>query len=788
MNVTPPRAWLMLLGLQALVALAVFSSFFSGQAYFAYLDIGSDSYGQVLPDAMHMARKLASEGFTGWSFELGLGGPTNFLVGDVFSLMGMLGGPDAVLSLRIWVYMLKITLGGSAFLLLIRCYVTRWETAVITALAYSFCGFIVVNGQWDVEATGFVFFPLVAWAITRHLRTGGVIMLPLVTAATLLSGVFFVSVGAFFGFACLAFVLTSPSRGAMLKIWLTKILPLAGIGFLLAAPRLVPIVLQVLDTSRVSGGDALFQKILQESFSLNSWMIILAEVGGLFHKDIFGVGNAYQGYWNYLEGPGFFIGVLLFVLIPQVWSGAATDRKVALLALGAITAYFIFPLFRNLAMGFAVPYFRTSTLWVSLVFLMLAAKAMDQVLKRGVDGRLLAVGLGGYGLLLILVWSSPLGHQVWPLHVFKVLGLMALAGFLLLLAQRGAPSARLLPLALLAVVATEAVLMARPSYVEGRSVVTPTIHARAYNDGTLEALQTIRRQDKSVFRIEKTYHSVSLADSRAQDYMGVKSYALHSRGLVDFYIGMGLIPATSEGQSVNYTNWLPNGGSRYALNSLLGVKYIIAKEPLQWPGFTRVSQSPGRAIYLNQLALPLGIVQTRQVTQATLSRLSSLPAVEANSLRDIALINAVVVPEPITGQGALLTYEEVLRFKTAPLDDSYVKPALDLQATGLQIETFSSNHILGTVSPLKAGLLVFSIPVTQGWSLTVDGQATPLQRANYGMLAAPVQAGNHKVVLVFDLPGRRTGGWLGAFGVGLLALVVAITRRRKASAQAGASL
>ena len=220
---------------------------------------------------MHMARKLASEGFTGWSFELGLGGPTNFLVGDVFSLMGMLGGPDAVLPLRIWVYMLKITLGGSAFLLLIRCYVTRWETAVITALAYSFCGFIVVNGQWDVEATGFVFFPLVAWAITRHLRNGGVVMLPLVTAATLLSGVFFVSVGAFFGFACLAFVLTSPSRGgAMLKIWLTKILPLAGIGFLLAAPRLVPIVLQVLDTSRVSGGDALFQKILQESFSLNS--------------------------------------------------------------------------------------------------------------------------------------------------------------------------------------------------------------------------------------------------------------------------------------------------------------------------------------------------------------------------------------------------------------------------------------------------------------------------------------------------------------------------------------
>lgn len=545
MSVTPRRAWLILWGMQVLVALAVFSIFLSGQAYFAYLDIGSDSYGQVLPDAVHMARKLASEGFTGWSFELGLGGPTNFLIGDVFSLLGMLGGPDRVLPLRIWVYLLKIVLGGSAFLLLVRCYVTRWETAVITALAYSFCGFIVINGQWDVEATGFVFFPLIAWAVTRHLRTGGLMVLPLVLAATLLSGVFFVSVAVFLGFACLAFVATSPARGAMFKTWLTKVLPLVVIGFLLAAPRLLPIVLQVLDTSRVSGGDALFQKILHESVSLNSWPIILAEVGGLFHKDIFGVGSAYQGYWNYLEGPGFFIGVLLFVLIPQLWSGAAADRKVLVLVLGTVVAYFIFPVFRNAAMGFAVPYFRTSTLWVSLVLLMLAARAVDQVVKNGVNGQLLAMGLGVYGALLLLVWSSLLGDHVWPMHVFKVLGLMALAGVLLLLAQRGVLSARLLPLALLAVVATEAVLMARPSYVEGRFLATPAVHARAYNDGTLEALHAIRSQDKGVFRLEKTYHSVSLADSRAQDYMGVKSYALHSRGVVDFYIGMGLIPASS---------------------------------------------------------------------------------------------------------------------------------------------------------------------------------------------------------------------------------------------------
>lgn len=152
-------------------------------------------------------------------------------------------------------------------------------------------------------------------------------------------------------------------------------------------------------------------------------------------------------------------------------------------------------------------------------------------------------------------------------------------------------------------------------------------------------------------------------------------------------------------------------------------------------------------------------------------------------MRDLALINAVVVPGPIAGQGALLTHEDVLRLKTAPLDVSYVKPAVDLQATGLQIETFSSTHISGTISPQQAGILVFSIPFNQGWSLTLDGKTTPLQRANFGMLAAPVQAGRHQVVLDFELPGRRAGGWLGALGLGLLALVVVITRRSRASAQ-----
>ena len=773
------RAWLILFGLQLFVILIVFSRFISGQFYFAYIDIGSDSFGQVVPFAMHMARTLASEGFTGWSFESGLGSPTALWLGDVFGLLSQLGGPDHVLPFRVWVYVLKLVLGGAAFFVFVRAYVTRWETVVISALAYSFCGYAVINGQWDSEASAFIFFPLILWAINRHLRSAKVIALPLVVALSLVSGVFFVALAVFLMLCCLAFVLTSPEPKVMLKAWLLKILPLTVIGYLLASPILLPIVLQLMDSSRVGGGQSLFQKILEQSLRLNDWPLINAEIGGLFHKDIFGIGSLYKGYWNYFEGPGFYIGIILLLLIPQIWNGSAKERRVLLLGIGAVILYFLFPVFRYAAMGFAVPYFRVSTLWVTLILLMLAAKAVDQVLVNGVSGRLGLVGAVSCVALLALVTQGGMGANVWQPHVTKVSALAVLAVATLLLANRKILSARLVPFSLMSLVVIETVVIAAPSYIENRVPVTPA--QQLYDDGTLEALKAIRQIDKGVFRIEKTYHSVSLDDALAQDYMGVKSYFLHGRGEVDFYIGLGLIPPAQAATAVNYTNWLPNVGPRFVLNSLLGVKYIIAREPVQWPGFVATIKGANYQIYRNELALPLGIVQTKQITQREFATLYAKPERDANFFRDIAIFNAAVVPELIPGYGDAFDLNDLASSKTVSLQDRYINPALVLQATGLRIQQFASNHIVGSIHPEKPGILVFSIPFNQGWSLKIDGQDTATIRANFGMLGAPIQAGEHSVVLDFRLPGQRTGFLLGALGCALLFLALTFRRRRESA-------
>lgn len=765
MKSDPIKFCLVLAGCQLIASILIFSEFLSGKFFFAYLDIGSDSYKQVFAGTWYLARTMLTEGFTGWSFQIGLGGPTTALMGDLASLLVQSTGPNIVLQARIFVYLTKLALGGIFFLFFIRHFVQRWETAVISAIAYSFCGFIVINGQWDGEATAFVFYPLVLWAITQHRRPGCALSLPIAVALSLLFGTFFVSLGVFLVFSCLLCIACSDKPQSMALDWIRKIFPLAALGYLLASPYLVPVVLQLMDTSRVSGGQSLVQSILNKSVAVSDWQLIVAQVGGLFHKDLFGVGNAYRGYFNYLEGPGFYFGFTLLILIPQLWSGSQRDRRLLAVGVIAFVAYVLFPVFRFAAMGFAAPYFRVSTLWITILELMLAAKALDLVLTTAVNLRLLFVGvLVSSALLLFAVLAAP-PETIWFAHVWRVIGITSLSTLVLVLFQQGWITANRLPLLLMLLAVVEAVLIARPSFVQGRTMVDGNV--QGYNDKTLAALTEIRKLDHGVFRIEKDYNSVSLADAMAQDYMGIKSYSLHSRGMVDFHIGAGLLPTSSP--VVNYTNWLSNAGERFVLNSLLGVKYFVAVNPVSWPGFTEVPNESGLRVYRNEFALPLGIVQTRQITKdAYQAALAEYPS-KKGSLIDAMLFNAAVVDHAIPGFGTIIKVDELSKSDTLSLEDLYFAPAAQLQKTGLQIHQFASNRIVGEIHPTSSGVLTLSIPYNDGWRLKVDGVEAPIFRVNFGMLGATVVAGNHAVELDYVIPGLRLGIQLGLMALLLLA-------------------
>lgn len=767
------RAWVVLLALQVLVALLTLWPFISGHRYFAYLDIASDTYNNATAYSQDLARLFGREGWTGWTFDIGLGAPITFNFIDTFRLLTQLGGAAHVLDLRIWVYLLRIALGGAFFLLLARQFVQRKEAALIAALCYSFCGYMVVNGVWDSEASAFVFFPLVLWSIVRLLRADDRISFPLALGATLLAGVFFVTVAVSLVIVFLACMALAREPRAMLNVWITRLVPLAILGFVIGAPIVLPLALQLLDSPRVTGtGDAM-GRVLQ-AFQPNDLKLLSLEAAALFHKDLLGSGNAYLGYMNYLEGPGFYAGLLWLLLMPQLWRGDADDRRALLVGVAGCALYAVFPLFRLAAYGFAVPYFRVSTLWITLAVLLLGLRALDRTLAR-IDRPMLFTGLIA-SFVLLAAGCLPNWGLLWPPHLVQVaLGLFIWTAVLAFAAWRQMPSFRLASL-VLALALVEAVTFAWPSYLAGRMIVDPS--SQPFNDVTVPALAAIRRADPGVFRVEKTYSSATQADSAAQDYMGVRSYYYHGRDVVEFHQAMGMVPNFGRSPPVNATNWLEGPGDRFILHSLLGVKYVISKVPIDWPGFELAQQGAGWYAYRNLFALPLGVVQTRQVPRDDLE-LPREAGERRKVLRELALFNAVVLDSPQSN----LPRFDMRAFGSQPQIDlrtAYAERAQALQRSGLRIETFSHKRITGTVFPEEPGMLVFSIPAYGGWSLRVDGERVPLMRADYGLLAAPVPAGQHRIELEYEMPGLWPGIALGCLGA-VYALASLLARRRRAS-------
>jgi uncharacterized membrane protein YfhO len=620
-----------LAALQAAVSLALFHDYVFGYKFFAFADIGCDSVTLYTPMLIYMA---TPENWAGaWSFNVGLGAVMPLISPPLspFTLLGIAAGPEHVLDMRIWVYLTKIFAGGAAFYGFVLAIGARREIALVVALGYSFCGFVATDGQADPFATEFVVYAVILWTIARYAAHRDTWLIPLAVAFAGYSGAFMFSVGVFVAYAFAAATLASDRPRATAAIWLRSILPRCAVGLLLAAPMVLPLVFQLLDSPRVTGAQSAFSARLSELLSPNDPVTILIEFAGLFHKNILGVGDLHKGWMNYHDSPVFFVGVLPLLLIPQLWRGSRTDRRILSAGGLALGLFIALPAIRYLAFGFGLDYFRVNSLWISILLLVLFARALGCVAERGIDRWL----LGGTAAAVLAIWLILLAGELHPWlsmpHAMMILAFLGVA-FLLSLALGRVLQWRQFASLVLGFVAIEAAVINYPSFHAQRKAVTR--ETPGYNDKTMDALAYLKTRDPGFYRVEKTYHSMSLNDALAQGYMGVKSYWFQGASMVGFYSDLELLPRRSPIK--NFTNWLPSFGDRFVLNSLVGVKYMITKSALDWPGFRRIYETGGLSIYENDLALPLGVVYGEQFLRERFAALSV-------GGKDFAMANAVIV-------------------------------------------------------------------------------------------------------------------------------------------------
>jgi hypothetical protein len=761
------KDFLVYLALASSIALLLSLQFLLKDRAFAFVDIGIDLFSYYYPIQIIQAQQLQQLHDLAWSFQLGLGG----YIGTVFNPTQLATAwlPEAwQLGVRLPTFFLRLILAGAFFFGYLRKIRFDPGLATIGALAFSFSCFSIVNGQWDSQGLILLQFAAYLFFFEGYFRSAN---LWYAVAAGLTAG--FGQAFDTFSLALLsllyitirpAFVRRKDDDGSFVPA-LFRFACFAALGYMLTAIVQLPNLQYLLDSPRVSGEHAKFSALFDKLGEINNLKVIRAEVAGMFGKDLLGTGSDYHGWSNYFEAPGFYVGMLMLLCIPQLLGPIAKrrERMLCIAGLALLSLYMVWPAMRYAVYGFGHTGFRLSTLWVSAGLLVLGLAGLRRALESGVwRPGLAATGAGIAIVLLTLAW-----FEREAVVVGQVALILAFTGvYAVILWHQGRDGSRMPVRVLACIFACELLVFSIPSLMQRTAVRTDgsSIHG-SYHDGTQDALALIHHRDPSseFYRIEKTYRSVFLNDALVQGYSGTKSYFFHGRSLTRFVDKMHLPRPHPR------TNYIGSMKGRRDVLDLLGVKYLLSRD--RKPGKVRDMAYLGRAgkihVYRNTTAHGIGHLYQEVVSEDAANK---LPV----SRRDALLLKRVIVDDP-----------QDVRARLASLDKSQPTSGTGLQSR-VSLRKLSDIHLQADISAPRASVLLVAMPFEAGWTATLDGNRAAAFRADYGLTALVLPPGQHQVELRYAVPGRALGRWLSlaalALLIGIGAFQVVSERRRSIAA------
>lgn len=794
------------------LACVIFGQYLFGDRAYIFFKEGSDTYFQYWPFDRYFGELLRGGHVPDWTFRVGLGGetlPWPALLNPFMLLVEAL--PPAA---QLGGYAVKMALECVCAALLWRGYLTslgvRGVAAVLFPLLYGFNGYLILWGQHTSFGVVFSLVPLTLWAyehLLRHRRWWPLVLS--LSAFMAISYYFFAMFSVFFAVFAAVRAAAVHGPGARPLIRAYARLGLCYLAALaLAAWTILPTLAYLRTSPRIAD---------QVPFGPLSRFPLLDYAGLLrvYSNNVFGIDIGYRGPGNYYELPQLACGLLTLLLLPQFFRIVPRrERWWAGLTLGFLVWSLLSPFAARIYVAFTPPTYRHSFVWI--VFCLYLAVRVFHRLENGgeLHRRLLAVtaallclppalaaavatgiragvvgvpeGLAARGLVLMRYvrpqstmadFMFTLKEELVPVLTAEMgrvlLWLLAYTAVLLLVLPR---RRRLALGALLALAAVEIVVFNYPT-VNQRYTLSKDYPRRqeGYFDATGRALQVIRAADASWHRVDKTYRSVFISDPLFQGYFGTSGYSsVNEPATLVFLQALGV--PTFEDRGPNYIGGF---GDRDLLNSLVAVKYLLSKTPLERPGFRRFGAAGDVLIYVNERALPLGFVYHRSVDPAAFAAL-------APARRDLALLQGFVPGESLLGQPALLAAHtrgrvgfELAALDAAAAEKGYREAVEDLRREPLAIDSFQEDRIRGRVAAPAAGVLFLSIPYNRGWRATVDGRAARVHRVNAGFLGIPLAAGTHAVELSFVPEGSRLGLAVSLLAGLVCALAVALSPRRR---------
>lgn len=222
--------------------------------------------------------------------------------------------------------------------------------------------------------------------------------------------------------------------------------------------------------------------------------------------------------------------------------------------------------------------------------------------------------------------------------------------------------------------------------------------------------------------------------------------------IMEFYDSIGLQRDVASRPSENFMG----------LRSFLSVRYVFDSQnnaSLTMPGWVKYKNELGFTVWKNSNYIPMGFTYDRFVNQKQY---------RSSGFKDMLLLKAIVLNnEQIAKYSSILSL-----YNTADADFSDTTLAADCAARRREacsdFKTTNSGFT-ADINLSKENLVFFSVPYDSGWSATVNGKQSNIEKVNVGFMAVKCGKGGNSIRFTYKTPGLSAG-----FVVSLVSLTALI--------------
>jgi len=751
-----------LLCILVFICIIVFNQFLLFFNVYIFKDIGSDSYNHAYPVFIHVSEYLRNEGIPQWSFSQGMG--QNIFPGGIsnpFCLILYLLGKNQLAYGIAYVEVLKILICGIFFYLYLQTLLQDKYISIIGAILCSFSGYIILGSGWYRHSLFVTYGVFLLFSFEKLFKQKVWIYFPLSVALIGAFSTFYLFMFGLFIFFYSMFRYADEYKFEIkgLLLLYVKLGYLTLLGISMVFIFMFNDLQRMLQSPRVGGEAGYFNKLLNTPiFTLGSFEHYITALFRLFSNDILGTGSQYKGWFNYLEAPEFYCGLITILLVPQLFFIICKQKRIIfsifLVFWGIIV---ILPFFRYSFYLFSGDYYKGGlSFFIPIVLLYYSLFALKIIIRKNVVNIPILISTF-FALLLILYFPYfPENNNIIVPEIQSLVASFLVLYTILIFLLSVKKYKSIAKLALLITICVEVTLFSYITVNKRFVVSSDELHEKVgYNDYTIEALKYIQSHDKGFFRINKDYASgisihTSLNDALVQGFYGTSSYcSFNQHYYIKFLSDTGVIQSNNEFQ----TRWAQGLITRPFLQTLASIKYNLSKrEDAAYLklGYEKIKAFNDVHVLKNKNFLPLGFTYDKYISYKHFMQLSTFK-------KEIILLRSAVIhtdDKDIVDELNVYNITDIPNRYTLEL---YQEDIQKLKNEVFTIKKHSHNHIKGTIHLTQKKLLFFSIPYDKGWIATVDGKTIPLKLVNSGFMGLLIDKGAHAVELRYTIPGGTIG-------------------------------